>query len=130
MSHCSGALNDSETVGTSLCGQTGRKWLECPSAKPLCKKKPLVQPWMPSLPLITLCYVLTRSRDTCFPKSRHWSMNLEHLLSVFTDSQNRHIVMPPKNGFLQSQKHTHIGSDAIWLQMFWFKYYSSYFASL
>lgn len=67
---------------------------------------------------MTLWYVLTGSRDTCFHKCRHWGMNLEHLLSVFTDLQNRHIVMHHKIGFLQSQKHTHGGIDVIWLQMF------------
>lgn len=72
MHRCSGALNDSGMVGASLCAQSIRKWLECPSAKAFVKKKELlVQSGTRSPLLVTLCYVLTKVRDACFRKCRH-----------------------------------------------------------
>lgn len=60
MHHCPSVLNDSEMVGARLCAQSIRKWLECPSAKAFVQKELLVQSGTLSLPLITLCSVLTR----------------------------------------------------------------------
>lgn len=89
MHHCPGAWDDSKMVGTPVCPAPPGNGLSAPQEKPLLKRTDC-SVWDTEPAAITFCYVLLRSKDICFRKGRHGSMNQEHRLSVFTDSVWRH----------------------------------------